>query len=574
VIEEDHNLPLTEIIKLIPGFDPYADCEGYYFDEDRARSAIRWIEGCCTLTKGKQFAGKPFLLRLWQKAVVANIFGWLSEDDGSRRFKEILIYVPRKNGKTELMAAMNNLVLFCDQEEGAEIYSAASTEDQAKIVFNVSEKMIRNNELLMDNCKIYQKSIVHDLTGSFYKPTVASASSTHGYNAHCVVVDELHACLESVVEVLETSQGARWQPLFFYTTTADFDRPSSICNKTHARACKVRDGILKDPNFLPVIYEATKEDDWHSEETWKKANPNYGVSLNIKEFKRAYHKACNEVSTENTFKKLRLNMKTEQSERWIDMLLWDLCGKNKVRAVDFRGHPVDIERFRGRPCIGGLDLSSTIDTSSLVLMFPEDGFQIISFFWIPEVNADTKEKTDKVPYRQWANEGWIKLTPGNRIDYAFIKQQIIDVCEIVDMKQLGFDPWNATQLSIDLTENHGIPMKMVRQGFVTMNEACKKMEADMAKGIIDHGGNPILRSHASNVMVKKDPSGSIKIDKEKSSEKVDGMVALADAYACHIADLDDSSVYNSHGILSLGGDDDNDYSNWEDDDDDDLDDEP
>jgi phage terminase large subunit-like protein len=561
------NTPLSQLIKIIPEYDPYADCEGYYFDEVRAQQAIDWIEHCCTLTKGRQFFGKPFLLEPWQKAIVANVFGWYGDDDGMRRYREILIYVPRKNGKTELLAAINNYVMFCDGEHGAEIYTAASTEDQAKIVWAVSKKMIENKAILRDNCKLYTKSITHDLSDSFYKFIPANAGATHGANAHCITVDELHVCTEDHIEVLETSQGARMQPLFFYTTTADFDRPS-ICNKTRERAIKVREGDLKDPNFLPVIYEATKDDDWHSEETWKKSNPNYGVSLNPKEFKRAYDKACNEASSENTFKRLRLNLKTEQSERWIELKLWDLCGKhhpNRLKeGTPFRGRPDDLESMRDKVCYAGLDLSSTIDTSSLVLIFPEDDFKIISYFWIPEDGAVKKEKTDKVPYLQWSNEGLINMTPGNRIDYQFIKQTLLEVCEVVNMKEIGFDPYNATEMSIDLTENHGLPMKMVRQGFVTMNEPCKKLEAEMAKGLIDHGGNPVLRTHAANVMIRTDPTGSIKIDKEKSSEKVDGMAALIDAVACHIADFDEANPYNEHGILSLGDDDDDTWGGWND----------
>lgn len=544
---------LLEIIKILPGFDPYADYESFYFEEEAASKAIRWIEGCCTLTKGKQFAGKPFILELWQKAVVANTFGWLSVEDGSRRFREILIYVPRKNGKTELMAAMALYVLFCDQEQGAEIYSAASTEDQASIVWNVSKIMINKKEILRDNCMVYKKSITFDLTDSYYKYITANAESKDGLNAHCAIIDELHACSEETVDILETSQGTRWQPLLFYTTTADFDRPS-ICNKTHARACAVRDGDISDPEFLPVIYEADKKDDWHSEETWRKANPNYGVSLQKRYFLRKYKKACTERSFENTFKRLHLNMKTEQSERWIDLDLWDQCAE--IEGDDFTGHPDQLKKFKGRPCFAGLDLSSTIDTSSLVLVFPEDDFKVISYFWIPEDTAEDKEKTDKVPYKLWANAGWLEMTPGNRIDYAYIRQQIIDICNVVDMKELGFDPYNATQLSIDLTEKEGLPLKMVRQGFVTMNEPCKRIEMDMAKGVLHHGGNPVLRWMAGNVSRKEDESGNIKIDKKRSAEKVDGMAALADAYACFLADLEEDSPYNEHGILSLGGDDD------------------
>lgn len=558
-------MPLVELIKTLPGYDPYKDSEGYYFDEAAAAHAIKWIQGACTFTKGKLFAGKPFILEWWQKAIIALVFGWKSTEDGSRRYREIFIYVPRKNGKTELMAAINLYVMFCDQEAGAEIYSAASTEDQASIVWTVSALMINNRQFLLDNSKVFTKSIVHDLTDGFYKYIAANEQAMHGKNAHCATVDELHACRRDVVEVIETSQGTRWQPLLFYTTTADFDRPS-ICNEIHNRACQVRDGETLDAEFLPVIFEATKDDDWHSEETWKKANPNYGVSLQKRYFMRKYKKACSTPSFQNTFKRLHLNMKTEQSERWIDLGLWDKCGNRE--GEDFTGSLKDLEQFRGRPCIAGLDLADTIDTASLSLLFPEDGFKIITHVWIPEDTAEEKEKTDKVPYREWADAGLVTLTPGNRIDYSYIKKTAIEVCEVVDMKHIGFDPYNATQLSIDLKENEGLPMEMVRQGFLTMNEPCKKIEADMAKGILNHGDNPVLRVHAANVMVKKDASGCIKIDKEKSSQKVDAVAALADAYACHVADLDDESIYNDHGIRSLGGDDedDEDFRGWDDED--------
>ncbi len=184
--DEVVDLPLIESIKTLPGYDPYADCEGYYFNEKLAAKAIKWIEGCCTLTKGKKFFGKPFILSPWEKAVIANLFGWLSIDDGLRRYREVLIYIPRKNGKTELMAAINLYVLFCDGELGGEIYSAASNEKQAKIVWDVAKQMIKNNQLLMDYAKIYTTSITHDLTNSFYKYIPANVNGTHGANAHLI----------------------------------------------------------------------------------------------------------------------------------------------------------------------------------------------------------------------------------------------------------------------------------------------------------------------------------------------------------------------------------------------------
>lgn len=546
---------LEVTIKSLPKYDPYREEEGYYFDPDRARAAIDWIEYTCTFTKGK-WAGKPFKLEWWQKAVVALVFGWYSSEDGTRRYREIFIYVPRKNGKTELMAAINNYILFADGEPGAEIYTVASSYDQAAIVWKVSKLMIKNSALLMDNCFCYTKTITHDSTDSFYMPVTAEEKTSHGYNAHSVTVDELHACDEKTVDVMETSQGARLQPLFWYTTTADFDKPESICNKTLARSKKVRDGHMNDAAMLPVIFEAEREDDWHDPAIWKKANPNYGISLQLAYFLRKYNKACNEPSWQNTFKRLHLNMKTEQSRRWIDLGLWDKCADPFDR---------DLENFRGARCYGGLDLASTTDTACFLLMFPDLGFKIVPFFFIPEATADEKSKIDKVPYRQWEKDGLIKLTPGIRIDFAFIKAKIIEVCGIVDMVALGFDPYAAVQLSLELTENHDVPMMKVRQGYITMNEPCKRIETDMATGILSHGGNPIMREHAANVSVREDPAGNIKIDKEKSFQKVDGMSALADAYACYLASDDDESVYNERGLLSFGGDDkDDSWKKWAD----------
>ena len=407
--------------------------------------------------------------------------------------------------------------------------------------------MTEASEKMTDNCQPYTKSIVHPITGSFYKFIPANPKGTHGANASSITVDELHVCDEDHIEVLESSQGARFQPLFWFTTTADFDRPS-ICNKIYDRACSIRDGESKDPNFLPVIYEATKDDDWQSEDTWRKANPNYGVSLNVKKFKRDFNKAIGPGGRVNTFKRLRLNMRTEQSERWIDIDLWDKCGKNKVRDDGFRGHPDDLAAMEDKVCIAGLDLSTTTDITALELLFPEDGNKVISFFWMPKTGYEEKEKSDKVPYKEWADGGWLTMTPGNRIDHDFIEKQIIEILKTVKLKVLGFDRWGAADISLRLSENEGVPMAGVGQGYKTMSPACDRLEADMATGNMDHGGNPVLRWMALNVMIKINEAGFIKIDKDKSGQKVDGMAALADCYACLIADAEEESPYENRGF--------------------------
>ncbi len=548
-------LAITETIKLLPDYDPYANCEGYYFDKHRAKFAVAWIQRYCTMTKGRRFAGKPLILGWWQVAIVANLFGWYHDETGLRRYREVLIYIPRKNGKTELMAAIALFLLIIDGEPGAEMYCVASTEKQAKILFDTSKIMVKQKPALDKRLSTFKNSLSFEKTNSFYQPLPADPDSHHGKNVHVGIVDELHVADEDLVVVLETGTGSREEPIMFYTTTADFDNPDSICNKVHARAKGVQDGSNPDKTFLPAIFELDADDDWKDPENWKKANPNFGVSIQPDYFERMCEKAKIEKSFLPKFKRLNLNMIVSQSNRWIDMKLWDKCATiNGVDVEVFRGHPEDLEQFKGRPCIAGLDLSSTIDTTALVLLFPEDGMKVICFFWIPEDSAEEKEESDKVPYQQWSDDGWVKMTPGNRIDYSFIRKKIMDVNEIVDLQQLGFDPWNATQLSIDLNENEGLAMKTVRQGYVTMNEACKRIETDMATLSLCHGGNPVLRWMAKNVMVRSDPTGSIKIDKERSSEKVDGMAALANCYACYVSDLDDSSPYESHGIRTLGGD--------------------
>lgn len=551
-------LVITETIRLLPKYDPYANCEGYYFDEYKAKFAVAWIQHYCTMTKGRKFAGKPLVLGWWQIAIVGNLFGWYSEETDLRRYREVLIYVPRKNGKTELMAAIALLLLMIDGEPGAEMYCVASTEKQAKVLFETSKIMVKQKPALDQRLSTFKNSLSFEKTNSFFQPLPAEPDGHHGKNVHIGIVDELHVASEDLVRVLETGTGSREEPIMFYTTTADFDNPSSICNKVHARAKGVCDGSNPDQTMLPAVFELEAGDDWQDPENWKKANPNLGVSIQEDYFIRMCERAKIEKSFLVEFKRLNLNMVVSQSNRWIDMELWDKCkGENNLGDIhNFRGHPDDLEKFKGRPCIAGLDLSSTIDTSALVLIFPEDGMKIICFFWIPEDTAEEKEKTDKVPYKQWADDGYVTMTPGNCIDYSFIRQQVLDVYNVVDLKTLGFDKWNATQLSIDLAENEGIPMKQVIQGYVTMNEACKAIEVDMMKGDMCHGGNPILRWMAKNVMVRSDPTGSIKIDKERSSEKVDGMAALANCYAVHVASIDDTSIYEKRGMLSLGGDDD------------------
>ncbi|MCI0344343.1 MAG: terminase large subunit, partial [Chloroflexi bacterium] len=338
-----------------------------------ARAAITWIHQRLTHTRG-EWGLRPLELERWQQAIVANLFGW-KDRDGRRRYRSCLVAVPRKNGKTTLAGGLVNLVACLDEEPGAELYSAAADREQARLVYSAAAGMVRQDLELADRARIYHNSIVYDGGRSTYKVLSAEAGTKHGLNAHLVVVDELHAHRDrELVDVLVTSTGARRQPLVVYITTSDFDRPS-ICNETWDYMARVRDGVIEDPTALPAIWEAARSDDWTKRSTWKKANPNYGVSVKPEYLDREYRRAREVPAYENTFRRLHLNQRTEQDVRLIPLADWDRCA----------GPPDAIG-----PCYAGLDLSSTTDLSSLVLYFPQT-HSVLPFFWVPGECAELRE---------------------------------------------------------------------------------------------------------------------------------------------------------------------------------------
>jgi phage terminase large subunit-like protein len=525
------------LLCLLPGYDPYKNAEAFYFDEDAAQLALDFFTECLTHAKG-ELAGQPVVLEPWEQSIIANAFGWKRRSDGTRRYRKVFVFVPRKNGKTTLVAGIVLLGLFVDGEPGAEVYSAAAEKDQAKICFDIAKSMTMGDKDLCARAEIYLNSIVLKGTNSFYKPLSADAHTKHGYNAHFVVIDELHAQPNrNLVDVLETSVGSRRQPMIIYITTSDYER-ESICNEVHGYACKVRDGLIDDPHFLPAIYEASRDDDWTSEATWKKANPNYGVSLKPEYMRAECEKAKNTPSYENTFKRLMLNIRTEQARRWLQMDKWDACPSQ-----------IDLESLRGRPCYGGLDLANISDIASFALAFPEEvGYTIVVYNWAPEDTAEEREMKQGVPYLTWGKQGFIELTPGNSIDYRYIRKRINEISKIYNLIEIAYDPWNATHIATELGEEDGFKMIQFRQGFQSMNEPSKEMERLVMTGILNHGGNPVLRWQASNVSAKSDPAGNIKPDKESSSDKIDGIVASIMAIGRAMVTPDQVSVYSTRGI--------------------------
>lgn len=532
----------------IPGYDPAATAGDCVFDADAARLAIDFFGECVTHVKGER-AGQPFELEPWQVAIVANLFGW-KRPDGTRRYREAFIYVARKNGKTTLAAGVCLLMLFCDGEPGAEVYSAAAERDQAALVFDAAKHMVWNEPILNNACRVFRTSIAIESIGSVYRPISAEASTKHGYNVHCVVIDELHAQKDrELVDVLMTATGARRQPLVIHITTADFDRPS-ICNEKYEYATRVRDGVIDDPSFLPVIFEAPEGADWKSPATWRHANPNLGVSISEEYLARECQRAQDEPTYENTFKRLHLNIRTQQDVRWLSLERWD-------RGA---GEITDAE-LAGVSCWGGLDIGSTRDLTSLCLLFPDiaDDGSLASdvvrarwWFWCPEERAREREKRDRVPYVTWARDGFVRMTPGDETDYAMVQADVLEILGGHHCVDLAVDRLFQGQQLCQNLSHEGVNVIPFGQGFYSMAAPSQEFERRVNRGDFRHGDNPVARWMASNVAVEMDAAGNVKPSKKKSTERIDGIVTAVMALGRLMErDRQRGSVYDERGITFL-----------------------
>ena len=403
--------------------------------------------------------------------------------------------------------------------------------------------MIQNNPELLKRCEVYRSSIINPSKGNTYKALSADAKLQHGHNAHAILFDELHTQPNrDLWDVMKTSTGARTQPLLIALTTAGASKTDgNICWEVHDYAIKVKQGVITDETFLPVVYAAEDDDDIQLESTWKKANPNYGVSVK-KEYLKAEAKLASELpSYENSFRRLHLNQWTTNETKWLSDSQWMLCNKN-----------LNIDNLKNQVCYGGLDLASTRDLSALTLIFPmEDGLiHVLPFYWLPELTAQERSQKDKVPYTTWAKQGYINLTDGDVQDYNFIRHTINELALKYQIKSIAFDRWNSSQLVNNLVED-GATMSPFGQGYASMSAPTKELEKYVLKKKLVHGNNPVLRWQVQNVQLRTDPAGNIKIDKARSSEKVDGVVSLAMALGEYMSNDTGASVYDSRGIIGI-----------------------
>lgn len=455
-------------------------------------------------------------------------------------------FLPTHN--SELAAAVALLLTCGDGEERAEVYGCAADRQQAAIVFDVAADMVRMCPALNKRVKILtsQKRIVYIPTNSFYQVLSAEAYSKHGFNIHGVVFDELHTQPNrKLFDVMTKGSGdARMQPLYFLITTAGTDT-NSICYEVHQKAKDILEGRKHDPTFYPVIYGADESEDWTDPKVWKKANPSLDKTIGMDKVVAACNSAKETPGEENAFRQLRLNQWVKQAVRWMPMEKWDKC------KVDF-----DEDMLAGRICYGGLDLSSTTDITAFVLVFPptdeDNHYYVLPYFWLPEETLPLRVRRDHVPYDVWERQGYLKTTEGNVVHYGFIENFIDELGQKFHIKEIAFDRWGAVQMSQNL-EGLGFTMVQFGQGYKDMSPPTKELMKLTLEQTLAHNGHPVLRWMMDNIFIRRDPAGNIKPDKEKSTEKIDGAVAMIMALdrAIRCGCVSDESVYDSREMLVL-----------------------
>ena len=519
--------------------------ETSHYDEAKADRAVRFIENLCH-TKGK-WAGHRFWLLPWQERIIRDVFGVI-DHNGYRQFRTAYVEIPKKNGKSELAAAIALYLLYGDNEPSAEVYGAAADRQQASIVFDVARRMVEMSPALYRRSKIMTagKRLVNYSNAGFYQVLSAEVGTKHGLNVSGLVLDELHAQPNrNLVDVLTKGSGdARTQPFYFLITTAGTDR-NSICFEYHSKAADILAGKRVDPSFYPVIFGLEDGDDWNDEENWYKANPSLGQTIQIDRVRDAYREALQNPAEENVFRQLRLDQWVGSSVAWIPEHVYDQGARE-----------INMEALKGRDCYAGLDLSSTSDITAFVMVFPPrfegDEYTVVPHFWLPRETLNLRVRRDHVPYDVWEKQGLFHVTEGNVVDYNFVRRTINELGKQHHILEIGVDRWNATQLITDL-DGDGFTMVPIGMGFKDMSPGMKELYKLLLEGRINHGGNPVLRWMAGNVVAEVDAAENIKPSKKRSTEKIDGIVALIMGLDRAVRHEQSGSVYDQpeRGLVIL-----------------------
>ena len=516
-----------------------------HYDKEKADRAVKFIENLCH-TKGK-WAGKRFWLLPWQEQLIRDIFG-IVKADGYRQFLTAFVEICKKVGKSELAAAIALYLLYADNEPSAEVYGAAADRQQASIVFDVARQMVEMSPALLKRSKIMgaTKRIVNYGNAGYYQVLSAEVGGKHGFSVSGLVFDEIHTQPNrQLYDVLtKGSSDARQNPLHFIITTAGTDR-HSIAYELHTKAIDILEGRRVDPTFYPVVYGLKDDEDWEDEANWYKVNPSLGYTVDIERLRDTYREAKQNPADEITFRWLRMNQWVSSTTAWIPDQIYQ------------RGNEeIDLKSLEGRECYGGLDLSSTGDITAFVLMFPprdeEEKYILLPFFWVPEETIPQRVKANSVPYDVWEHQGYLMSTEGNVIHYDFIEKFIEELGEKYHILEIAFDRWGATQMVQDL-EGMGFTVVPFGQGYSSMSAPTKEFYKILMERNMVHGGHPVLRWMAGNVVIDTDPAGNIKVTKARSKEKIDGIVAAIMALDRCIRNQvqKQGSIYDERGILFI-----------------------
>lgn len=506
---------------------------GLVFKPEQGWHVIQFIERFFVHIKGP-LAGKPILLDPWQQFWTAVLYGWRRADTGARRFTRGYEEVARKNGKSTWKGPQGAYLLAMDGEVGAEVYAVATTRAQAMTVFKPAfdnvKRWVRRSAGVARSFKVFaglnQEKI--ELDTSVFAPLPAMAENLDGLNPSAILFDELHAQkTRDVWDVMESALGARAQPLLSAITTAGFIL-DGICTEVRGYLISVLKGELQDDAFFGYVYTLDDGDDPFEEKNWIKANPGLGKSKTLEYLRGMARKAKALPGARANFKTKDLNIWCNDGEGWFENDVWDKGAKKFDPAL-----------LRGRRCFGGLDLASTRDLTAFALIFPPEepgqAWHVLVQFWCPQGKVDAQEHDDAAPYKRWVQEGWLTATPGDVTDYAPVRRAVMQSLQDYDVQDIGFDRWNAGQLTNELMEA-GVPLVEIPQNTGGMYPGSKALEELVYGRLLAHGGNPVLRYCAMNVALLFDTNGNYRPDKKKSqlTGRIDGVVALVMALSRYV----------------------------------------
>lgn len=513
--------------------------KGATFDKKAADQAVKWIEGLRHF-KGR-WAGEPFYLLDWQQRLVREIFGW--KLNGARLYRNAYVEAPRKSGKTSLAAAIALYLAYGDGEAAPEVFFAAYDKDQAKLCYSTARYMLEQDADLYAQTVIYNSKsemLLRDNPGGFLRCLSKESGKQYGLNPHGIVFDELMTQkTREMWDALSTAQGAREQSLQFNISTAGWDQ-LSVCFEQHELVRQISEGTTNDPTFFGVVYGAPMDADWTDEKVWLAANPSLGQTASVDFYRERCTKAKNQPTEQNAFRTLLLSQWVGQAERFIPMEGWDACDDEPPKPD-------------GRRAYGGLDLSATTDLTAFAVVSQRD--QVLDIYchaFLPAEGIIDRERRDKAPYRVWAEQGFLTLTPGRTVDYGAVKASVRDAAEQFDLEVVEYDRWNATATVQEL-EAEGIRMEDLGQGFASQSAPCKELLRLILNEEIAHGGNPLLRWCASNVAARMDPAGNVKLDKDRSAHRIDPVQAVVnaiDGWMRFGQQPSSRSVYEDRGLIA------------------------